>query len=167
MVGTKNLTADDVWQKARLATEANRPRAVRDAVAIVSPESVGLVTELFNSPVKFLAGNSMALRKARKEVAALALIRMAASDADGAANMMDTKWGNQLTSEERNWVWGVIGKQTATRLGNVPGSQALATSAGSARKATSPTTCWAGKYARPCVQAASPTGQLFCPASTP
>lgn len=125
MVGTKNLTADDVWQKARLATEANRPRAVRDAVAIVSPESVGLVTELFNSPVKFLAGNSMALRKARKEVAALALIRMAASDADGAANMMDTKWGNQLTSEERNWVWGVIGKQTATRLGNVPGSQAL------------------------------------------
>ncbi|MES2361166.1 MAG: transglycosylase SLT domain-containing protein [Pseudomonadota bacterium] len=125
LVGTKNLSADDVWQKARLATEANRPRAVRDAVTIVSPESVGLVTELFNSPVKFLAVNSAAIRKSRKEVIALALIRMASSDADGAANMMETKWGSQLTREERNWVWGVIGKQTALRLGSVPGSQAL------------------------------------------
>ena len=54
LVGTKQLTVDDVWQKARLAAEANRPRAARDAVAIISPESVGMVTEIFNSPAKFL-----------------------------------------------------------------------------------------------------------------
>ena len=126
LVGSKNLTADDVWHKARLATEANRPRAARDAVTLISPESVGLLTELFSSPAKFLSEKSIAIRKTRKELITLALIRLAASDSEGAASMMDTKWGSQLTPEERNWVWGVIGKQTATRLGSVPGSQALA-----------------------------------------
>ena len=125
MVGTKNLSLDDVWQKARQATEANRPKAARDAVALVAPEAVGMVTELFSSPIKFLTGKSLALRKTRKELIALALIRMASTDADGAANMMDSKWSSQLTSEERNTVWGVIGKQSATRLGTVPASEAL------------------------------------------
>ena len=125
LVGTKQLTVDDVWQKARLAAEANRPRAARDAVAIISPESVGMVTDIFSSPAKFLTDKSLAIRKTRKELIALALVKMASTDAEGAANMMDTKWGNQLTNEERNWVWGVIGKQTATRMGTVPGSEAV------------------------------------------
>ena len=125
LVGTKQLTVDDVWQKARLAAEANRPRAARDAVAIISPESVGMVTDIFNSPAKFLTDKSLAIRKTRKELIALALVKMASTDAEGAAEMMDTKWGNQLTREERNWVWGVIGKQTATRMGTVPGSEAM------------------------------------------
>ena len=125
LVGSKNLTADDVWQKARLATEANRPRAARDAVAIISPESVGLLNELLSSPAKFLEEKTIAIRKTRKELIALALVKMASTDAEGAAHMMETKWASQLTSEERNWVWGVIGKQTATRMGSVPGAQAL------------------------------------------
>ena len=126
LVGTKNLTADDVWQKARQAAEANRPKAARDAVALIAPEAVGMVTELFNRPIKFLTSNSLAVRKTRKELIALALIRLASTDIDGAVNMMDNKWGSQLTSEERNAVWGVIGKQAATRLGTVPASDALA-----------------------------------------
>lgn len=129
LVGTKNLTALDVWQKARLSLETNRPRAARDAVAIISPESVGMVTELINSPAKFLTEKKVAVRNTRKELITLALVKMASADqsgAESAANLMETKWGNQLTSEERNWVWGLIGKQTATRLGTVPAGEALA-----------------------------------------
>ncbi|MDB5964262.1 MAG: lytic transglycosylase protein [Polaromonas sp.] len=126
LAGTQHLTAADVWVKARLATEANRPRAARDAVAIVAPESVELVNELTNSPARFLATKSIAISRVRKEVVVLALIKMATADADGAAAMMDNKWGNQLTAEERHWVWGIIGKQTATRMGTVPAAQALA-----------------------------------------
>ena len=129
LVGSKNLTTLDVWQKARLALEGNRPRAARDAVAIVSPESVGMVTELINSPAKFLLEKNVAIRGTRKELITLALVKMASADqsgAESAANLMDTKWGGQLTAEERNWVWGLIGKQTATRLGTVPASEALA-----------------------------------------
>ncbi len=33
-----------------------------------------------------------------------------------AANLMDTRWGSQLRAEERDWVWGVIGKVSARRL---------------------------------------------------
>ena len=129
LVGTKNLNAQDVWQKARLALEGNRPKAARDAVAIVSPESAGMVSELIDSPARFLTEKNVAIRNTRKELITLALVKMASADqsgADSAAAMMDAKWGNQLTAEERNWVWGLIGKQTATRLGVIPASAALA-----------------------------------------
>ena len=129
LVGTKNLNAQDVWQKARLALEGNRPRAAREAVAIVSPESVGLVNELIDSPAKFLTEKNVAIRGTRKELITLALVKMASADqsgAESAAAMMDAKWGSQLTTEERNWVWGLIGKQTAVRLGTVPATEALA-----------------------------------------
>ena len=126
LVGNRNLRADDVWQKARLATEANRQRAARDAVALVSPESSAMVAELFANPAKFLTEKSIAIRKTRKELITLALVRLAAGDADAAADMLENKWGSQLTVEERNWVWGVIGKQAATRMGGVTGAQASA-----------------------------------------
>ncbi len=116
LVGNKTLSTQDVWIKARLAMEASRPRAARDAVEIVAPEALGLVTELNSSPTKFLASKVIAIRKVRKEIIVLALIKLATSDADGAARFVEDKWGLQLTAEERNWVWGVIGKQAATRL---------------------------------------------------
>jgi soluble lytic murein transglycosylase len=125
LVGTKNLTPKDVWQKARLATEANRPRAARDAVQIIAPEALGLMTELSSSPARFLSEKYLALRKVRKEIITLALIKLATSDVEGAARQMDRKWAVQLTAEERNWVWGMIGKQAATRMGTLPASDAL------------------------------------------
>ncbi len=126
LVGSKNLTPQDVWEKARLALEANRPRAARDAVQIIAPEAVDMVTELSSSPIRFLAGKQLALRKVRKEIITLALVKLAASDADGAAFQMENKWGMQLGTDERNWVWGVIGRQAATRMGTVAADDALA-----------------------------------------
>ncbi len=128
LVGTKNLNVQDVWQKARLALEANRPRAARDAVAIVSPESSAMLAELIDSPARFLSDKNVAVRSTRKELITLALVKMASTDQAGAENaaaLMDAKWGNQLTAEERNWVWGLIGKQTATRLGVISAAEAL------------------------------------------
>jgi soluble lytic murein transglycosylase len=116
LIGNRNLTAHDAWIKARLATEANRPRAARDAVEIVAPEAVGLVTELHASPTRFLATKVIAISRVRKEVIVLALVKLASSDADGAARFMEDKWGVQLNEEERNWVWGAIGRQAASRL---------------------------------------------------
>ena len=126
LVGSQNLTPLDVWQKARLAMEANRPRAASNAVAIVAPEALGMVTELNNSPIKFLAGKYLAVRTVRKEIITLALVKLAVSDAEGAAFQLDGKWSLQLTAEERNWLWGLIGKQTASRMGTQPAGDALA-----------------------------------------
>jgi soluble lytic murein transglycosylase len=124
-VGAKNLTPQDVWVKARLATEANRPRAAAGAVQIVAPDAVGMVNDLNASPIKFLAGKHLAISKARREIITLALIKMAISDTEGAAFQLENKWGMQLNTEERNWVWGAIGRQAATRLGTTLAGDAL------------------------------------------
>ncbi len=125
LVGAKTLTPQDVWHKARLALDANRPRAARDAVQIIAPQAVGMVTELSSSPGKFLADKHLALRKVRKEIITLALIKLAGSDVQGAAFQLERKWALQLSREERNWVWGVLGKQAATRMGTLPARDAL------------------------------------------
>ena len=125
LVGNKNLTSLDAWQKARLALEANRPRAARDAVQMIAPEAMGMVTELSSSPGKFLSGKYLALRTVRKELITLALVKLAVSDSEDAAAQLDGKWALQLNAEERNWVWGLIGKQTASRMGTQPASDAL------------------------------------------
>jgi soluble lytic murein transglycosylase len=125
LVGARNLKEQDVWTKARMAIEANRPRAAFNAVQIVAPESSAMVNELTNSPIRFLTDKKIAIRPARKEIITLALIRLAVGDPEGAAFQMESKWGPQLTSEERNWVWGAIGRQLATRMGTVPATDAL------------------------------------------
>jgi soluble lytic murein transglycosylase len=112
----KQLTPLDVWHKARLSIDANRVRAARSAVEIVSPESTALLGELNDAPSKFLTTRFSAVTKVRKELVVLALIKLASSDPDAAAQLLENKWGLQLTAEERNWAWGAIGKQAATRL---------------------------------------------------
>jgi soluble lytic murein transglycosylase len=116
--GPRRMTANDAWRKARLAVEANRPRAAAAAVEIVAPEAVSQVSELNASPTKFLVSRIIAASRVRKEMVSLALIKLAASDPDNAAAQLENKWGPQLSPEERNWVWGLIGKQAAQRLGN-------------------------------------------------
>ncbi len=114
--GPGRMRAADAWHKARLALEANRPRAAAAAVGIVAPEALPQFAELNKSPVRFLTSRVVAASRARKETIVLALIKLATGDTDNAARQLDSKWGPQLTPEERNWVWGVIGKQAAQRL---------------------------------------------------
>ena len=115
--GTRPLTINDAWRKARLATEANRPRAAAAAVEIAAPNSVTLFNELNASPTKFLTSAKLAVLRTRREMVTLALIKLATTDLDGAAVLLEGKWGPQLSAEERNWVWGLIGRQSAGKLG--------------------------------------------------
>ena len=110
------MTAQDAWRKARLAMEANRPRAARNALQIISLDTANLVTEIQADPFKFLKKRATAVGTERREAELLALIRLAATNPDGAATLLDAKWGVQLTAEQRNWAWGAIGKQAAQSL---------------------------------------------------
>jgi soluble lytic murein transglycosylase len=116
--GTRRLGVNDAWKRARLAVEANRPRAAQQAVEMAAPDAVPLFTELNNAPARFLTSRVTVATKSRKELIALALIKLVATDAENAASQLENKWGPQLSPEERNWVWGVVGKQSAQRLGN-------------------------------------------------
>ena len=112
----KKLSALDVWRKARLGAEANRPRAVRAAVEIVAPEALGQLKEVLDSPGKYLLARNTAGSRVRQELVLLALIKLAAGDPDNAAHQLDSKWSEYLSAEERNWAWGVIGKAAAQKL---------------------------------------------------
>ena len=116
LFSARQLPALEVWRKARLSAEANRQRATRDAVAIAAPDVSNLVADLYANPAKFLGSRVAAPTRQRQELVVLALIRLAAKDPDNAAALLESKWGVQLSPEERHWTWGVIGKQAALRL---------------------------------------------------
>jgi soluble lytic murein transglycosylase len=110
------VTANDAWRKVRQSVEAGRARAAADALDMVKPEAQPLLKELMASPTKFLSGKVMAASRPRRELVGLALIRLATSDIDNAASLLENKWGPQLHAEERDWLWAVVGRQAALRL---------------------------------------------------
>lgn len=112
----KKIDALDIWRKARLAMDNNRPRAAQLALNIESTELGKQAILIQADPQKYLDKRLLAITKKRKELAVLALIRVANTDPDKAAQLLDKKWGLMLTKEEHNWVWAVIGKQAAQKL---------------------------------------------------
>ena len=116
MMSAQLMSPDDAWKKARLSIEANRPKAARDAINLVAPDTLPLFEELNQGAPKFLAGRAVVAVKSRKEMVVLSLIKIAITDPDTAALQLDSKWGPMLSPEERNWLWGAIGRQAATKL---------------------------------------------------
>ena len=112
----KQINGLDLWRKARIAMDANRPRAAQAAVDIEAPRLSEQVTLIHADPAKYLDKRIIAITRNRKELAVLALIRLAAKDPDEAADLLNRRWALQLSQEERNWTWGVIGKQAAQKL---------------------------------------------------
>jgi soluble lytic murein transglycosylase len=113
--GGPRMTTADAWRKARMAMEANRPRAAAAAVEIVAPEALNLFAELNANPVKFLASKATAILRTRRELVGLAIIKMATNDLGHTITQFDAKWSTQLSPEERDWIWAVIGKLAAQR----------------------------------------------------
>jgi soluble lytic murein transglycosylase len=110
------ITSSDAWRKVRQAVESGRIRAAAAALQMVKPEALPLLAELNSHPTKFLTSKVFAASRMRREVVGLALIKLATTDVENAANQLESKWGPQLHPEERDWVWGVIGRQAAQRL---------------------------------------------------
>jgi soluble lytic murein transglycosylase len=112
----KQINGVDLWRKARIAMDANRPAPAKAAVDIEAPRLSEQVALIHADPAKYLDKRIIAITRNRKELAVLALIRLAASDPDKAANLLDHRWEIQLSAEERNWTWAAIGKQAAQKL---------------------------------------------------
>jgi soluble lytic murein transglycosylase len=116
-VDSGHLRPEQVWQRARLAMESNRPAAAAQAVQLLNPDWAPMVTTVAADPVRYLDEKITAIRPRTRELVTLAIIRLASLDAAAAAREMDhTRWKAQLTDEERSWLWGVIGKRTAQSL---------------------------------------------------
>jgi soluble lytic murein transglycosylase len=112
----KKLDTLDIWRKARLAMDNNRPRSAQAALSIESNELGKQAALIHADPQKYLDKRIVAFTRKRKELSVLALIRIANNDPDKAAELIEKKWGLMLSKEEHNWTWAVIGKQAAQKL---------------------------------------------------
>jgi soluble lytic murein transglycosylase len=113
--GTQKLSAADIWRKARLAMEANRVSAAKAAADIISPETGAQIEDISSNPARFLSKRVIAASRVARESVVLALVRLAATDTEVAANVMENHWSVHLSAEQRSWVWGAIGKHAAQR----------------------------------------------------
>ncbi len=114
----RKLNEADIWRKARLAIDANRPRAARAAVEIVSAEAAANISEIQDAPARFLSKRAVAVSRANKELVVLAIIRMASNEPEATATVLEQHWSVHLSPEQRAWAWGAIGKASAQRLSN-------------------------------------------------
>ncbi len=112
-------SAQTLWQRARLGMENDRLRVVAQAVSMVNPKLTKTANAVYLNPRKYLKEKITAFQPKTREIVTLALIRLAQIDPAEAAEEIDKlRWKAQLTSEERSWVWGAIGKRAAMRLSN-------------------------------------------------
>ena len=116
LVDAKLLGPDDVLRKLRHATEHNRAKLARQTAALLGDPAVKAVTAIFDSPVRYLALKANAFGHLRTEMAALALGRLAASDNDQAARLLEDRWTPVLGAEHAAWAWSQVAKQAALGL---------------------------------------------------
>ncbi len=106
--------AEDAWETARGAAEFNRPRAARAAAALLGPAAADGVSELWRDPARFL--NRPAGVALQRELGLLALMRLAASDAEAAAAQLEASWQRALTPTQAATAWAVVARQAAQKL---------------------------------------------------
>lgn len=110
------ISAADIWQRARVGAHHNRPGVVRGAVGIVSPQSLVHVNNAMGKSAAFLSNSATATDPARLALVPLALARLASSDAAEAAAQVQGKWAKHLSAQDRDFVWGAIGRWAGIRL---------------------------------------------------
>jgi soluble lytic murein transglycosylase len=116
LVDAGKWDAAQAWRKARAAIESGRPRAARQAVALITPPVAPAFDEVVDSPARFLARNPAASPRASAELVSLALMRMASNDPDAAATQLAARWERALPADLAAWAWASVARQTALKL---------------------------------------------------
>ena len=112
----KALSHADIWKKVRLSVDIGKPRAARQAAALISDGVAAAVGELLESPTIYLARKASATTRNDAELAALALMRLAQNDSDAAVALLSGRWERSLPADLASWMWSSIGRQTAMKL---------------------------------------------------
>ena len=116
LVDAKKFSNADLWRKVRVAIDAGRPKAARQAAVLIGAWPAASVVELSDSPLRFLAKSASASTRPGAELAALALMRLASTDPDAAALQLNERWDRALPPDLAAWAWAAVGKQAALKL---------------------------------------------------
>jgi soluble lytic murein transglycosylase len=116
MVDAGHFKPDALWAKARQATEQGKPRAARQAVALLANKALDpKLAELQDNAGRYLTRKARTSPRPEAELTALALARVAANDPDQASDVLQDKWRG-LPADLQGWLWSLIGRQSALRL---------------------------------------------------
>jgi soluble lytic murein transglycosylase len=125
------LSDADIWAKARSATEANRPRALRAAVALIDPGLEDVADALWKDPQRWLQRPARPRAAVSFELELLALMRLAAADPEAAAAQLealapaDDAGRARLPLLHQALAWSQVARQSALRLQTQALDQAL------------------------------------------
>jgi soluble lytic murein transglycosylase len=104
------IGADDIWYEVRLSVENNRPRAARAAAALLGPATEKAVAEALDNPARYLARQ---LPAAAQPMALLALMRLAATDPEATANLLQGGWAQRLAPAFAATAWAHAARHAA------------------------------------------------------
>ena len=116
MFDAKRFSVDDVWRKARLSVEANRPAAARMAVGLLGGGAAKEVADALERPLQYVRQLRDATTRTRHELRLLAVLRLSGNDIDVAAAELDGRGQVELPSDLAAWGWASIGRQAAMNL---------------------------------------------------
>lgn len=116
LTDAKKFGTVELWRKARFAMDAGRPKAARQAAALVSVAAASSVAEITDNPVRYLAKTASASSRPAAELTALALMRLASTDPDAASLQLNERWDKALPPDLAAWAWAAVAKQAALKL---------------------------------------------------
>ena len=116
LVEDKRLQPDDVWRRAQLAVEANRPRTARAAVALLGTAEERLVAEVLDNPLRVLRQPRGAASMPARQRLLMAVIRASAQEPETVAKLLAERVQDDLTPDLRAHAWAAVGRQAALRL---------------------------------------------------
>ena len=115
----KRVLADEVWARIRRQVEANKMSAARYSMNYLPPSQTPeakVALAVSDTPLPWLVKLAPAAfsKRMNRELAALAISRIARNDPRMAAEQLERIESN-LQSGEKGWAWGQIGWQAAQR----------------------------------------------------
>jgi soluble lytic murein transglycosylase len=107
---------EQVWPVVRLAVETSRPKAALTAAALLGAPVERRLRDALDNPASWLARHPRsAVHERDGEAALAALLRLASTDPEAAANLA-AEWEERLVPSQSAYAWAGIGRQAALKL---------------------------------------------------
>ena len=116
-LGDGRLRVKDVWQRVRVLFEANQLSAAQRTLEYLPEDEAPDARQLSQAataPEKFLAGGPALEKRPQREIALLALMRIARNEPRAAAEFLRTL-GERMPEADRAFAWSRVGYEAARR----------------------------------------------------
>ncbi|MDR0577169.1 MAG: lytic transglycosylase domain-containing protein [Candidatus Accumulibacter sp.] len=117
LIINKRIMDGDVWARIRRQVEANRLTGARHSMNYLPPSQTPdarTALAVTDSPMPWLARTAPSESRMYRELAALAVARIARGDPRLAAERLE-RLDARLRAGEKEWAWGIVGWQAALR----------------------------------------------------